>query len=82
MNSELLGENGEKWSPTSRLADFSRSGYHFGNRTIKNVVSVTNLKEFGATENGKAEDSSAFNKAINPVDERGNRDTRRPVCPS
>ena len=42
-HSELWGKSGEKWSPQSRLPDFSLAGYHFGERPIPTVRVVTNV---------------------------------------
>ena len=52
--SELWGEAGEKWSPRSRLPDFSRAGYRNGERLIPDVPVVTNVMDFGAVGDGQA----------------------------
>ena len=62
--SELWGEAGEKWSPQSRLPDFSRAGYHNGGRLIPDVPVVTNVMDFGAVGDGQADDTEAFRNAI------------------
>ena len=62
--SELWGEAGERWSPTSRLPDFSFAGYHSGEKPIPTILPTTNVKSYGAKGDGEHEDSQAFLDAI------------------
>ncbi len=62
--SELWGKNGEKWTPDSRLPDFSFAGYHFGEDPIPKPKVVANVKDFGAKGDGKTDDTEAFKNAI------------------
>lgn len=64
QHSDLWGANGEKWSPASRLPDFSRAGYHNGERSIPDVPTVSAVTQFGAVGDGKADDTDAFLRAI------------------
>ena len=57
--SELWGEHGEKWSPQSRLPDFSFAGYHCGEKPLPNVAPGMSVKEFGAKGDGVADDTQA-----------------------
>jgi ribosomal protein L21E len=60
----LWGANGVKWSPTSRLPDFSFAGYRRGEepfRIPKDSISVTS---FGARGDGQTDDTAAFKQAI------------------
>ncbi len=62
--SELWGRTGERWSPQSRLPDFSFAGYHFGNDPIPQVAETSNVRDFGARGDGTSDDTEAFLKAI------------------
>ena len=62
--SELWGETGEKWSPTSRLPDFSFAGYHSGEKPIPTIPPTANVKSYGAKGDGQHEDSQSFLDAI------------------
>ncbi len=62
--SQLYGEDGELWDPTSRLPDFSHAGYHSGEAVIPDLPVVTNLMDFGAVGDGVADDSDALKNAI------------------
>lgn len=66
--SSLWGTNGEKWSPTGRLPDFSYAGYHAGEASIPKVKAKWDLKsDFHAVGDGKADDTAALVNAINSV---------------
>lgn len=64
IHSDLWGKEGEKWSPTSRLPDFSFAGYHCGEKPLPTVEVKGNVKDFGAKGDGKTDDTDAFKKAI------------------
>ncbi len=66
--SQLWGENGERWTPDSRLPDFSYAGYQCGEKDIPTFDIQANIKDFGAVGDGKHDDSQAFLDAIEQVD--------------
>jgi hypothetical protein len=63
-HSDLRGKDGEKWSPESRLPDFSFAGYHCGEDPLPNVKVATDVLRFGAKGDGKTDCTQAFIKAI------------------
>ena len=63
-NSALWGDHGEVWSPQSRLPDFSHAGYHCGEAPLPVVPVVASVKDFGATGDGRTDDTAAFLAAI------------------
>ena len=63
-NSDLWGVRGEKWSPQSRLPDFSFAGYQRGEQAIPNPPVKSNVRNFGAKGDGLSDDTAAFNTAI------------------
>ena len=63
-SSDLWGQAGEHWSPSSRLPDFSFAGYQAGNQAIPAVPVTTNVQDFGATGDGTTDDTQAFKRAI------------------
>src|SRR5262249_27613506 len=62
--SDLWGASGERWTPQSRLPDFSYAGYHCGEAPLPNVPPGVSVKTFGAKGDGVADDTAAFLKAI------------------
>jgi hypothetical protein len=62
--SGLWGRDGQNWSPQSRLPDFSFAGYHRGEAPLPTVKADANVKAFGAVGDGIADDTLAFQKAI------------------
>ena len=64
QHSGLWGERGEKWSPQSRLPDFSFAGYRNGENPLPNIPRGVSVKNFGAKGDGEADDSQAFLDAL------------------
>lgn len=62
--SGLWGRAGEHWTPESRLPDFSYAGYRRGEETLPTRQATANVKAFGAVGDGLADDTAAFQKAI------------------
>ncbi|MBI5768647.1 MAG: hypothetical protein HZA93_12685 [Verrucomicrobia bacterium] len=62
--SALWGERGEKWEAAGRLPDFSYAGYHRGEAPIPDVPQTANVCDFGAKGDGVADDTKAFQAAI------------------
>lgn len=62
--SELWGREGEKWSPDSRLPDFSYAGYHRGEKPLPQRKPQLSVTTFGARGDDEADDTDAFKKAI------------------
>ena len=62
--SALWGNNGELWSPESRLPDFSHAGYGQGEKKIPFLPIKVNVKDFGAKGDGHTDDTKAFLSAI------------------
>ncbi len=63
-HSELWGKDGEKWSPQSRLPDFSFAGYHFGEDPLPLAEAVASVADFGAQGDDEKDDTEAFKQAI------------------
>ena len=63
-HSRLWGVSGEKWSPSSRLPDFSHAGYGRGERSIPEFPIRANVKNFGAVGDGVTDDTNAFLDAL------------------
>lgn len=64
QNSNLWGENGERWDPLGRLPDYSYAGYHSGEDEIPRVSVATDVTDFGAIPNDDRDDSAAIQAAI------------------
>jgi len=62
--SGLWGTNGELWSATSRLPDFSYAGYHCGEAPLPDAAPGVSVKKFGAKGAGVTDDTQAFLDAL------------------
>ncbi len=62
--SGLWGHNGELWSPTGRLPDFSYAGYRRGEQPLPALDADVSVREFGASGDGETDDTAAFKKAL------------------
>jgi hypothetical protein len=62
--SVLWGLNGEKWTASGRLPDFSYAGYQNGEKSIPVVPVMSNVRNFGALGDGLHDDTQAFVNAI------------------
>ncbi len=67
--SALWGENGERWSPESRLPDFSFAGFGRGEMEIPSPPVTHNVRDFGAVGDGEHDDSDAFVRALEAIPE-------------
>ena len=67
QHSALWGERGAKWSPQSRLPDFSFAGYRNGEKSLPNVPRGVSVQDFGAQGDGVTDDSQAFLDALEKV---------------
>jgi len=66
--SELWGERGERWTPESRLPDFSFAGYRCGEASPPRRKVVANVRDFGAKGDGRHDDIDAFRRAVEATD--------------
>jgi hypothetical protein len=63
--SALWGEDGEAWTPSSRLPDFSYAGYHMGETALPQVPVWRNLKtHYGAKGDGVTDDTAPLLRAL------------------
>lgn len=65
--SDLWGTNGELWSASGRLPDFSFAGYHCGESPLPDVPAGVSVKMFRAKGDGVTDDSQAFLDALAKV---------------
>ena len=66
--SALWGISGERWSPESRLPDFSFAGFRRGEAELPNPPVTHNVRDFGAKGDGVSDDSEAFMSAVAAMD--------------
>jgi len=62
--SRLWGAAGERWTPQSRLPDFSMAGYRRGEEPFRTPAEEISVTDFGAHGDDQADDTTAFKKAI------------------
>jgi len=62
--SDLWGRSGDRWSPRSRLPDFSWAGYAGGERSIPRWPRGVDVRDFGARPDDGDDDSAAFTRAL------------------
>lgn len=67
QTSTLWGRDGEAWSPTGRLPDFSRAGYHSGEKPLPNVPRAASVLDFGAKGDGQLARPSSCASPIPPT---------------
>ncbi len=67
MTSDLWGTNGELWSASGRLPDFSHAGYHCGEAPLPDLAPGASVKKFGAKGDGVTDDTRAFLDALSTV---------------
>lgn len=63
-SSALWGGEGERWTPASRLPDFSHAGFRRGEAPLPEIARGRSVRDFGALGDGKHDDTEAFRKAI------------------
>lgn len=66
-HSALWGKDGEAWSASGRLPDFSHAGYG-GGAPIPEVPVAADVTDFGAVGDGVTDDSEAFLTALASMD--------------
>jgi hypothetical protein len=66
--SSLWGVNGDKWTPNSRLPDFSYAGYHAGESVLPAPSVRWNLRrDFHAVGDGETDDTNALGLALQTI---------------
>jgi hypothetical protein len=68
--SKLWGERGENWNQTSPLPDFRYAGYRSGRDPVPQHPAVTDVKQHGATGDGKTDDTAAFLAAVTEASQK------------
>ena len=62
--SELWGKEGELWSASSQLPDFSFAGYRSGESSLPHIPVSSKITDFGVVPNSGQDVTAAFKKAI------------------
>ncbi|EDM28686.1 hypothetical protein LNTAR_08954 [Lentisphaera araneosa HTCC2155] len=62
--SKLWGKEGELWSASSQLPDFSFAGYRSGETPIPDIPTTSKITDFGVVPNSGQDVTAAFKKAI------------------
>ncbi|MFH1497099.1 MAG: glycosyl hydrolase family 28-related protein [Verrucomicrobiota bacterium] len=62
--SKLWGRDGERWSESGRLPDFSYAGYRNGEQKIPDYPVTANVTAFGAKGDDDVDDTAAFQAAL------------------
>jgi hypothetical protein len=66
--SALWGRSGELWTADSRLPDFSFAGFAHGEQPLPDPPARGNVRDFGAVGDGVHDDTEAFRKGIETVE--------------
>ncbi len=66
--SALWGQYGERWNAAGRLTDWSFAGYRSGEAAIPNPPMKANVRDFGAKGDDEADDTAAFVRGIEAVE--------------
>ncbi len=65
QTSDLWGTAGGKWTPESRLPDFSQAGYRRGEEPYRLPTKTVSVKDFGAAGGAAKQDKAILVKSAN-----------------